>query len=48
LYEALLYADGEDAVTYAETAGVVGGPLENVLDKLDAVQLRTISEEREG
>jgi hypothetical protein len=49
LYEALLYADGEDAVVYAEVANVVAALLEGVLDKLDAVQLRTaITDEREG
>ena len=49
LYQALLYADGEDAVMYAEAANVVATILQDVLDKLDAVQLRTaISEEREG
>jgi hypothetical protein len=41
LYEALLYADGEDAVMYAEAALVVGTLLEEVLDKLDVVRLRT-------
>jgi hypothetical protein len=49
LYEALLYADGEDAVMYAEVANVVAALLGDVLDKLDAVQLRTaISGEHEG
>jgi hypothetical protein len=49
LYEALLYAEGEDAVMYAEVANVVAAVLEGVLDKLDAVQLRTaITDEREG
>lgn len=41
LYEVLLYADGEDAVMYAEVANVVAVLLEDVLDKLDAAQLRT-------
>jgi hypothetical protein len=40
LYEVLLYAEGEDAVMYAETAHVVATLLEEVLERLDSVHLR--------
>lgn len=45
LYEVLLYADGEDAVMHAEAAHVVAALMEDVLTKLDAVQLRRVIEE---
>lgn len=45
LYEVLLYADGEDAVTYAEVAHLVATLIEESLDKLDPVCLRPLLEE---
>ena len=40
LYEVLLYADGEDAVIYAEAAHVVATFMEEAIDKLDPSLLR--------
>lgn len=40
LYEVLLYAEGEDAVMYAEAAHVVALFLEDAVDELDPVRLR--------
>lgn len=45
LYEVLLYADGEDAVMYAEAAHVVAVTIADVLDSLDRLQLRHAMEE---
>lgn len=47
LYEVLLYAEGEDAVVYAEAAHVVATLVENAVDKLDSVHLRRVMEEAE-
>lgn len=47
LYEVLLYADGEDAVTYAEVAHVVATLIEDVIDQLDPVRLRRVTGEAE-
>lgn len=47
LYEVLLYADGEDAVMYAQAAHVVATLLEDAVDKLDPVHLRRVMEEAE-
>lgn len=47
LYEVLLYADGEDAVMYAEVAHVVATLMEDAVDKLDPVHLRLVTEEAE-
>jgi hypothetical protein len=47
LYEVLLYADGEDAVMYAEAAHVVAMLMEDAVDKLDPVHLRRAIEEAE-
>ena len=44
LYEVLLYAEGEDAVMYAEAARVVATLMEDVIDKLDSVHLRGVQE----
>lgn len=44
LYQVLLYADGEDAVMYAEAAHVVATTLEEVVEKLDSVQVRRMME----
>lgn len=44
LYEVLMYADGEDAVAYAETAQVVATLMEDVIDNLDSVRLRSTTE----
>lgn len=40
LYAALLYAEGEDAVMYAEAAHAVATLMEEVLEKLDTVSIR--------
>ena len=46
LYEALLYADGADAVAYAEAAHVVATLIGDAVDKLDPVHVsRLIKEE---
>jgi hypothetical protein len=45
LYEVLLYAEGEDAVVYAEAAHVVASLMEDAVDKLDFVSLRRVMEE---
>ena len=39
LYEVLLYADGEDAVTYAEAAHLVSTLIDESVAKLDLVKL---------
>lgn len=44
LYAVLLYADGEDAVMYAEAAHVVAALIEDVIDQLDSVRLRSTAE----
>ena len=44
LYGVLLYADGEDAVMYAEAAHVVAALMEDVIDKLDSTHLRSTTE----
>lgn len=48
LYEVLLYAEGEDAVVYAEAAHVVATLMEDTVDKLDTVRLRRVTEEAES
>ena len=48
LYEVLLYADGEDAVMYAEAAHVVATMLEDVVEELDSVQVRRMMEGAES
>ena len=45
LYEVLLYADGEDAVTYAEAAHVVATLIDDCVARLDCVRLRPQIEE---
>ena len=45
LYEVLLYADGEDAVRYAEAAHVVSTLIDNAVARLDLVRLRPLIEE---
>jgi hypothetical protein len=47
LYEVLLYADGEDAVTYAEAAHVVATLIDDCVARLDSVRLRPQIEEFE-
>lgn len=42
LYEVLLYANGEDAVMYAEVANAVATLMEDAVDKLDPVHLRRV------
>src|SRR5215204_944817 len=45
LYEVLLYADDENAVTYAEAAHVVATLIDDCVARLDSVQLRPQIEE---
>ncbi len=45
LYEVLLYADGEDAVVYAEAARVVTRFMEEAVDELDPLHLRRVMEQ---
>ena len=45
LHEVLLYADGEDAVTYAEAAHVVSTLIDDAVARLDIVQIRPLIEE---
>jgi hypothetical protein len=45
LYEVLLYAEGEDAVVYAEAAHVVAALMEDAVDKLDSVRLRRVMQD---
>jgi hypothetical protein len=45
LYEALLYAEGEEAVTFAEAAHVVASLVEEILDSLDVVHVRPLIEQ---
>lgn len=40
LYEVLLYADGEDAIQYAEAAHVVSTLIDDSVARLDLVRLR--------
>src|SRR4026209_3777 len=44
LYEVLLYADGEDAITYAEAAHVVSTLIDDSVARLDLVRLRPLIE----
>ena len=45
LYEVLLYADGEDAIQYAEAAHVVSTLIDDAVARLDLVRLRPLIEE---
>ena len=45
LYEVLLYADGEDAIHYAEAARVVSTLIDDTVARLDLVRLRPQIEE---
>ena len=45
LYEVLLYADGEDAVTYAEAANVVSTLIDDAVENLDHIRIRPLIEE---
>lgn len=45
LHEVLLYADGEDAVTYAEAAHVVSTLIDAAVARLDLIRLRPQIEE---
>ena len=45
LYEVLLYAEGEDSVTYAEAAHVVATLIDDSVARLDLIQLRPQIEE---
>jgi hypothetical protein len=45
LYEVLLYADGEDAIQYAEAAHVVATLIDDSVARLDLVRLRPQIEE---
>ena len=43
LYEVLLYLEGEDAVMYAEAARVVATLMEEILEKLDPLNIRNVA-----
>jgi hypothetical protein len=45
LYEVLLYADGEDAIKYAEAAHVVATLIDDSVARLDLVRLHPLIEE---
>lgn len=45
LYEVLLYADGEDAIQYAEAAHVVSTLIDDSVARLDIVRLRPFVDE---
>jgi hypothetical protein len=45
LYEVLLYADGEDAITYAEAAQVVSTLIDDAVARLDLIRLGPLIEE---
>src|SRR5688572_16813504 len=45
LHEVLLYADGEDAIQYAEAAHVVSTLIDATVARLDLVRLRPLIEE---
>lgn len=44
LYEVLLYAEGEDAVTYAEAAHLASILVDNVIEQLDSARLQPLIE----
>ena len=44
LYEALLHAEGEDAVVYAEAAHVAANLVSNTVEQLDSVHIGRLSE----
>src|SRR3954463_1140993 len=44
LYEVLLYADGEDAIKYAEAAHVVSTLIDDSVARLDSIRLRPLIE----
>jgi hypothetical protein len=50
LYEVLLYAEGEDAVTYAEAAHLASMLVDDVIEQLDSARLQPLIEaiKREG
>jgi hypothetical protein len=43
LYEVLLYADGDDAVVYAEAAHVAVNLISNTLEELDSVHIGSLA-----
>ncbi len=45
LYEVLLYAEGKDAVVYAEAARAVTTFMEEAVDELDPLHLRRVMEQ---
>ncbi len=47
LYEVLLYADGEDAVRYAEAAHLAAMLVDDVIEQLDPARLRPMIESLE-
>lgn len=44
LYEVLLYAEGEDAVTYAEAAHLASMLVDDVIEQLDSARLQVMVE----
>lgn len=48
LYEVLLYADDDDSVMHADVANVCARLLAECVSRLDAVRLRTLTEDNVG
>jgi hypothetical protein len=45
LYEVLLYAEGDDAINYAQAAHAVAGLIKKSVEDLDSVRIRPMIEE---
>jgi hypothetical protein len=45
LYQALLYADDEDAVIHAEAAHVVAAMMDDIVEKLDSLKIDACAKE---
>jgi hypothetical protein len=48
LYEVLLYAEGDDAICYAEAAYVAANLIDESVERLDSVRLRPLIDELTG
>jgi hypothetical protein len=48
LYEVLLHADGDEAVTYADAAYLARTVIEDSVERLDSVRLRPLINERQA
>lgn len=44
LYEVLLYAEGDDAITYAEAAHLAANLIDESVERLDSVRLKPLIE----